>query len=325
MAKWRNTFTKRIFAGYTGNTPNFNGNVMGGNDKIDIGGTSSYPLNAFKNYSLGYMPFYQFDDNAGETPNVYNIIMDFYKYDFQTQNPIGVGTVDDLPGLKFQGNQYYGLAEVVAAQWDKECPNLTLYNRDVVYDQDFTVKGNLTIAPKQISDANYTVTPFAEPTTIFTDGGTVDRFVIDPVKTVNMLAGKSIDLLPGFDAKYGSVFTASIDPALYTCDGSGQKILVDNPNPSTPNTETKNLETKKEISFSIIPNPTTGIFTIQFTKEIQANSILQIINSFGSPVYEKKLNSNQSQQIDASSLPPGLYYVRVQSGDKIYTDKVIVE
>jgi len=102
-------------------------------------------------------------------------------------------TNNDLQSVSWAAEDYYGLAEVVSAQWDKECANLTLYNRDVVYDQDFFVKNTLTIAPQQTTDLFYTPVPFAEPQT-FTDGGSQDRFVIEPGVNVNMVAGEKIIL-----------------------------------------------------------------------------------------------------------------------------------
>jgi hypothetical protein len=149
-------------------------------------------------------------------------------------------------------------------------------------------------------------------------------FTIESGTTVDMKAGNSIVVKSGSSAQYGCSFHAYIDASLCT---SGMRLANQNNNYPDNNNETYQIPDKKieKNKLSIVPNPTAGVFSIQFTKEIQANSILQIINSLGSPVYETKLNSDQSQQIDASSLPPGLYYVRVQSGNKIYSDKVIVE
>lgn len=50
------------------------------------------------------------------------------------------------------------------AQWDKECFNLKIYNRRMVYDQDFVVKNTLVVAPQE-QDDYYSLgdASFAEP------------------------------------------------------------------------------------------------------------------------------------------------------------------
>ena len=40
------------------------------------------------------------------------------------------------------------LYEVITQQWKRETYNLSLYNRDMVYDQDFYAPGKLVIDPK---------------------------------------------------------------------------------------------------------------------------------------------------------------------------------
>ena len=333
MIKWRNTFTKRIFNGYSGNTPTFNQSVIG-SGQIYVG-----YLTQRKNYSLAYMPFYQFDDDVNETPYAYYIIMDFYKNDFRNQSFTSFSPSCSAGGL--QGNQYYGLAEVVAAQWDKECANLTLYNRDVVYDQEFFVKNTLTIAPQQTTDAYYTPQPFAEPQT-FTDGGAQDRFIIEPNTTVNLKAGEQIVLKKGFHAKAKSNFHAYLDPALKTeCQDGVLRLMssTQNTTPSDPvvlqtttpaSKKNPEKELKEEESISnngnkniISPNPSSGIFTLMSNHAVQS---VEVRDMLGNIVYRQAINSTSiNMDVDLSSQPKGIYVLHVKGMDKIYTEKIVTQ
>lgn len=72
--------------------------------------------------------------------------------------------------------------------------------------------------------------------------------------------------------------------------------------------------------FSIYPNPSTGKFNIAFSNQQQITSV-EIYNLFGESVFQKQ-NTNE---IDLSSAAKGIYFVKVYAGEKIYTEKIIVE
>ena len=72
--------------------------------------------------------------------------------------------------------------------------------------------------------------------------------------------------------------------------------------------------------FSIYPNPSTGKFNIVFSNQQQITSV-EIYNLFGESVFQKQ-NTNE---IDLSSAAKGIYFVKVYAGEKIYTEKIIVE
>lgn len=67
----------------------------------------------------------------------------------------------------------------------------------------------------------------------------------------------------------------------------------------------------------IYPNPNDGHFTINIDK---VNSIL-IYNSIGSLVYS---SVNGLNEIDISNFPKGLYFIKVLSSDKLYTQKILI-
>lgn len=134
----------------------------------------------------------EFDDYPGANPgtDVYSALMQYY---LQILDPITYSNYSTIP-LLYDGYENWGHAEVVLAQWEKECPNLTLYNRDVVYDQDFFSKCNLVIAPEEGSVTE----SFAEPIISTQD------FIVEPNVESDFYAATSVTFKPGTHLTNGS-------------------------------------------------------------------------------------------------------------------------
>ena len=87
---------------------------------------------------------------------------------------------------------------------------------------------------------------------------------------------------------------------------------------------------------NIYPNPTSGVFTLDAGR-LTTDAQITIYNVFGEKVYEmtddRRLTTNvqtsvishRSSVIDLSSRPKGIYFIKATSGEKIYTEKVVVQ
>jgi hypothetical protein len=73
-------------------------------------------------------------------------------------------------------------------------------------------------------------------------------------------------------------------------------------------------------TFSIYPNPTSGTFTIQTPLE---SGDIQVFNVLGEIAYSTTLNTKN--QILNTALAPGIYFVKVSSGEKVFIQKVVIE
>jgi hypothetical protein len=73
---------------------------------------------------------------------------------------------------------------------------------------------------------------------------------------------------------------------------------------------------------SVFPNPATTDFTIQLNSEFK-NSQLEIFNNLGEKILEQVINQ-QSTKINLKS-PAGIYFVKVSDGEKIYTQKLVIQ
>ncbi len=334
MNKFAHTFSKNIWRG-NNSFDVFHNNVFGLDYDIADGdklNSCNYAANGTQNYYgpgevLAWAPLYQFDSN------VYDILINQATKLLDDYNGITalvpanycLTTTRYLSGAQ----PFYGLSEVVKAQWDRECVNLTLFNRDLVYDQDFNVKNIFTIAPQENfvqSNITYytagTDDPFAEPKT-FTDNGSKDRFVIEPNVTSTITAGEEIILRPGFTAKYGSTFTASLGASCQETNGGNRSFAGNNSNSNSLPAQTLPINPIQN-KLIVIPNPSSGKFSVSFANGQSTTGYLQVMDLIGNVIYQS-LAQNSKADIDLSAQPKGIYFIKLQSGDKIYTDKIIIQ
>ena len=92
----------------------------------------------------------------------------------------------------------------------------------------------------------------------------------------------------------------------------------------TPALTTNVDEYTKNAPFAnVYPNPTSGLFTVDFKN---ATSI-KIINTLGSIVYESKMNelTESSKTIDLTALSNGIYFVNVSNGTTSTNQRITLE
>jgi len=78
-------------------------------------------------------------------------------------------------------------------------------------------------------------------------------------------------------------------------------------------------EMENNFSFSISPNPSSGIFTISCSEKIEG---IEIVNLLG----EKVSSGSENQEIDLTKESKGIYFVRVWDGEGNYSvQKIIIE
>lgn len=80
-------------------------------------------------------------------------------------------------------------------------------------------------------------------------------------------------------------------------------------------------EVENNSSITIFPNPTKGVFTINFSQKIDE---VEVFNTLGQAVYNKKTTFN-STTIDLTPFPKGIYLVQIKTNNKVVTKKMIHE
>ena len=71
----------------------------------------------------------------------------------------------------------------------------------------------------------------------------------------------------------------------------------------------------------IYPNPSNGKFTISYSTNI--NSI-EVINTIGETIYHSVSNLQNKVEIDLSRFAKGIYFVKLDNGEQIMTEKIIL-
>ncbi|MBI4932224.1 MAG: T9SS type A sorting domain-containing protein [Bacteroidetes bacterium] len=158
---------------------------------------------------------------------------------------------------------------------------------------------------------------------------TQGNYIVDVGAEVVCVAENKIILKDGFKAKDGSKFHA------YTT------LFVDAP-PCPPmrlqnNAGSGNDSQEQEVQannnprllLSLSPNPSNGIVhsIIYDANDLQKiNYNLSITNIMGNEIYHlSSVKSQMPYDLDLSKYPKGLYFVKVQSINKIFTEKIIIQ
>jgi hypothetical protein len=82
---------------------------------------------------------------------------------------------------------------------------------------------------------------------------------------------------------------------------------------------------KSAFSFTVFPNPSPGIFTLDINNPNSCELKIAIFNSIGQSVYNTETKSiKSSEQINMSHLASGIYSIRLFSNDKTKTAKLIL-
>jgi hypothetical protein len=85
-------------------------------------------------------------------------------------------------------------------------------------------------------------------------------------------------------------------------------------------------ELSNDLAVLIFPNPSNGKFTLQFDngKLTMNNYQLSIYNVFGERIYLSDLKQQKFNEIDLSTAPKGIYFVKIIDGNKKVTNKKIL-
>ena len=78
-------------------------------------------------------------------------------------------------------------------------------------------------------------------------------------------------------------------------------------------------------SIDIFPNPTDGVFNLKLNSQQNLNAQLLIFNIEGRKIYDKILNldKNENKLIDISNHKSGIYFIYLNSENKILLNKTI--
>lgn len=130
---------------------------------------------------------------------------------------------------------------------------------------------------------------------------------------------------------FGDGSTTTLVSPTHTYNASGQfEVKLIATNDCSTDTLVQNISissipqvlTPKE--FGILPNPNQGNFTVYYEPEKISDLKLQIFNLQGKVVFEDTQNKQLKYSKDINILIPGIYHIRLVTGDKIFKEQVLV-
>jgi hypothetical protein len=157
--------------------------------------------------------------------------------------------------------------------------------------------------------------------TIVVAGGE-NTFVVQAGGSVTMIAGQNIIYLPGTTADSGAYMLGYI-----TLDGN-YCTTPSNPLVSNLLKDGVTLSSGKDVidaeNIRIYPNPTTGIFTLEQTVFVSSQALkLEIYTLLGKRIMSDNIMGEKKHQINLGDVPAGIYLVRIMTGEKIETIKLV--
>lgn len=322
MVRFRNAFTKNI-ARWNGSGWQFKNGVDGDNGPVSTESGSAYPPeNTYQYAALGWMPLQVCDGSSGAASGagVYDIVSEYYSTEV-------FNSPTDISG----GLYHYGVAEVVAAQWERECFSLDLYNRELVYDQDFAAKNILRVFPAGEAGASFADPVIHEP-----------RFTVNEHVRATFRAGSAVVFEPGFEAMLGSVVEAVIDPL--GCDLAYKAKLPT----EYPRTEVRAPEAREHLvveqatpvsvdptmreevkdGFRLVPNPTSGETYAELQLGVRRLASLTIHDALGRQVWSRQfgtLVAGEHRHPVGIRLPVGVYHCTLTLDGVPHTQRLVVE
>jgi YD repeat-containing protein len=175
-----------------------------------------------------------------------------------------------------------------------------------------------TISNRTLQDGSIDCFNALQTIIVAGNGTTVD---FESGSSATLIAGQSIQFLPGFHSHQGSSMDAYITTNGMFCDG--------NPAPVAAKAETKSEEQKGETkpdgiekSIKLYPNPNNGRFTVEIKNFDDA--IVSVYNTWGTRVLLLPVNNSNKLPINLPNLSNGIYFIRVTDSKKQLVSKFVV-
>ena len=87
-------------------------------------------------------------------------------------------------------------------------------------------------------------------------------------------------------------------------------------------------EQQKTSRISVIPNPSDGYFTLSVSNETVSEISWELINNLGKTLLKSTGSVRKAvfeDQVNASQLKSGTYFLQITIGDKVFTEKVLIQ
>ncbi|MBE0662078.1 MAG: T9SS type A sorting domain-containing protein, partial [Bacteroidales bacterium] len=134
----------------------------------------------------------------------------------------------------------------------------------------------------------------------------------------HFIAGERITISEGFNGKQGAYVWARISEEY--CSQSPSMLSSE----EIINAEILPVIESNDKFFKVFPNPTTGNVRLMFNDSVETSTIiLDVYTIVGEKIHHSELNGQMHYDFDFSSLPGGIYILKIQKDKVIETEKII--
>ena len=131
-------------------------------------------------------------------------------------------------------------------------------------------------------------------------------------------ATEEITLLPGFEAKAGCDFTALI----HGCDAPGNSFRRAGNFGTDYSSEAIEDVTTDKSEIDIFPNPTLGIFVAKVQGRNSRVNSISVTDVLGKNIWQSSNNLTEETIIDISGNPKGVYFIKIEVGNNIQSQRI---
>ncbi|MBG9376758.1 peptidoglycan DD-metalloendopeptidase family protein [Panacibacter sp. DH6] len=143
---------------------------------------------------------------------------------------------------------------------------------------------------------------------------------------IKYMADGYVTLQPGFRATSGCRFVANTEGCANSTAGSGRAVAA------TPATDAVNYKDAVanggKTPVKIYPNPSDGLFNVQYSKKGKFSAGIVIRNATGQVVYKnalKQYDNTLQEQVNLAGKPKGVYLVEVLTNNERIVSKVMIQ
>jgi len=87
-----------------------------------------------------------------------------------------------------------------------------------------------------------------------------------------------------------------------------------------------NETVENNVFVNVYPNPNSGRFKVELKNTSKQNTIIEIVDVLGKRIEKKMLSPDlKSLDIDMSKYPTGVYVIKINDGQKIYSNKIVIK
>ena len=265
---------------------------------------------------------------------LFSICFSFDMTSINTLNNVCPAIIWDLQEDPSMGSFFPGSEGVVILMVNPEPdpPTLPVTENVIQFNWDYTCNAGFPYGQPQESDCilnpcnNESIVILPGQNLCFESegpliiGGDPPAFTVEALGSAFLVSPVSIVLKPGTVVKQGANMRAYISEEGCV---QPQSLLMSTANMDNDFAEPDQFDSNLNL-FRVYPNPTSGVFTIEFNESGEyLSAMAEVYNMSGELILRQMIVTSQVHHLDIAHAGPGFYLVRVIRNDQVGVQKLL--